>query len=101
MQTFFESPQPTAVVIMTHSLSQDRVWLSPAFKAQNSPFFIGQLGPTYRTEQLLSEIDDGYQLMKSANLFYPVGLALGGDTPESVALSITAQIQQVYHERHA
>ena len=101
VQTFFESPQPTAVVIMTHSLSQDRVWLSQAFKAQNSPFFIGQLGPTYRTEQLLSEIDDGYQLVKSANLFYPVGLALGGDTPEAVALSITAQIQQVYHERHA
>ncbi|QQU06520.1 XdhC family protein [Moraxella osloensis] len=101
VQTFFESPQPTAVVIMTHSLSQDRVWLSQAFKAQNSPFFIGQLGPTYRTEQLLGEIDDGYQLVKSANLFYPVGLALGGDTPEAVALSITAQIQQVYHERHS
>lgn len=101
VQTFFESPQPTAVVIMTHSLSQDRVWLSQAFKAQNSPFFIGQLGPTYRTEQLLSEIDDGYRLVKPANLFYPVGLALGGDTPEAVALSITAQIQQVYHERHS
>ena len=47
------------------------------------------------------EIDDGYQLVKPANLFYPVGLALGGDTPEAVALSITAQIQQVYHERHS
>ena len=101
VQTFFDAPQPTAVVIMTHSISQDSVWLNQALKAQNSPFFIGQLGPKYRTEQLLSEIDGGYQVSKPTNLFYPVGLPLGGDTPEAVALSITAQIQKVYHGLHA
>ena len=103
VQSWFDTPQQTAVVIMTHSLSQDKVWLSQVLCAQYPPLFIGQLGPRYRTEQLLSAIDtvnkDDAPPTIPDNLFYPVGLPLGGDTPEAVALSITAQIQQVY-SRH-
>lgn len=101
-QRLLISPQPTAVVIMTHSLSQDRVWLTQALTATQPPFYIGQLGPRYRTEQLLDEIRLGLADMPLLpafdNLFYPVGLPLGGDTPEAVALSITAHIQQVYRQ---
>lgn len=97
VQSWFDTPQQTAVVIMTHSLTQDKVWLTQALSTQNSPFFIGQLGPKYRTEQLLSEIHRANQWIEPSNLFYPVGLPLGGDTPEAVALSITAQIQQIYY----
>ena len=34
-----------------------------------------------------------------AQLHYPVGLDLGGDTPEAVALSVLAEITAVLHQR--
>lgn len=98
VQPFFTLSPQVAVVIMTHSLSQDTVWLTQALTAQSPLRYIGQLGPKYRTEELLATIETELQRSLSVEyLYYPVGLPLGGDTPEAVALSITAQIQQVFY----
>ncbi|NQD95568.1 XdhC family protein [Pseudomonas sp. CrR25] len=80
-----------AVVVMTHSYSQDRQWLGVAL--QGAPSYIGQLGPRERTERLLAEISaPATALPALATLHYPVGLDLGGDTPECVAMAILAEI---------
>lgn len=84
----------TSVVIMTHSVTQDRMWLQQTLTASPSPFYIGQLGPRYRTEKLLADI--GMTDLPD-HLFYPMGLPIGGDTPESVALATIAQIQSIFH----
>jgi xanthine/CO dehydrogenase XdhC/CoxF family maturation factor len=87
-----------AVVVMTHSLSQDRHWLAQALKRK--PRYIGQLGPRSRTERLLDEMPpDVRRLPAFAALHYPVGLDLGGDTPQSVALSILGEINAVLNNR--
>jgi len=87
-----------AVVVMTHSLSQDRHWLGQVLGLQ--PRYIGQLGPRSRTERLLDEISDNpRQSPIFTHLHYPVGLDLGGDTPHSVALSILAEINAVLNQR--
>ena len=87
-----------AVVVMTHSLSQDRHWLGQVLGLK--PRYIGQLGPRSRTERLLDEINDNpRQSPTFTNLHYPVGLDLGGDTPQSVALSILAEINAVLNQR--
>lgn len=83
----------TAVAIMTHSVTQDKTWLKQALSVTSpAPFYIGQLGPRYRTQQLLADI--GIADIPP-QLFYPMGLPLGGDTPEAVALSTVAQIQAI------
>tara|TARA_Y100000782_G_scaffold104947_1_gene124476 strand:- start:8465 stop:9619 length:1155 start_codon:yes stop_codon:yes gene_type:complete len=82
-----------AVVIMTHSLQQDACWLDLAVRSAAS--YIGQLGPRERTERLLA----GVQRPLPAQLHYPVGLDLGGDTPQSVALAVLAEITAVAHQR--
>lgn len=88
-----------AVVVMTHSYSQDRHWLATALRAK--PVYIGQLGPRSRTERLLAEMDEHLQTEPAfAGLHYPVGLDLGGDAPESVALSILAEINAVANRRN-
>lgn len=88
-----------AVVVMTHSYSQDRHWLEAALRAR--PVYIGQLGPRSRTERLLDEMDQQVRHYPAfAGLHYPVGLDLGGDTPESVALSILAEINAVANRRN-
>lgn len=88
-----------AVVVMTHSYTQDRHWLSQVLTL--NPRYIGQLGPRSRTERLLDEMSSEMrQLPAFAALHYPVGLDLGGDTPASVALSILAEINAVLNQRN-
>ena len=81
-----------AVAVMTHSYRQDRHWLGLALQA--SPAYIGQLGPRERTERLLAEIGLGHSA-----LHYPMGLDLGGDAPQSVALAILAEMTAVMNQR--
>jgi len=85
--------EDAAVVIMTHSLQQDACWLALALRS--SACYIGQLGPRERTERLLA----GVERPLPTQLHYPVGLDLGGDTPEAVALSVLAEITAVLHQR--
>jgi xanthine/CO dehydrogenase XdhC/CoxF family maturation factor len=60
------------------------------------------LGPKSRTQQLLTELqEEGInptpeQLQR---LYAPVGLDIGADTPEAIALSIVAEIQAVLANR--
>lgn len=92
-----ELAQQAAVAVMSHSLTQDRVWLQAAAQAETC--YLGQLGPRYRTERLLEELASKLDANTLSNLreklHYPIGLNLGGDTPEAVALAIVAEIQQV------
>ena len=91
-----------AVAIMSHSLSQDRARLSVLL--ENPPVYLGQLGPRYRTERLIAEISDSASnpdclIAGIEKLHYPIGLNLGGDGPEALALSIMAQISVVMNEQ--
>lgn len=81
-----------AVAVMTHSYRQDRHWLGQVL--QGAPAYIGQLGPRERTERLLADVGPG-----SSVLHYPMGLDLGGDAPESVALAILAEMTAVLNQR--
>lgn len=83
-----------AVVIMTHSYRQDRHWLKNVLAC--APAYVGQLGPKDRTERLLHEMGAG---SAGANVHYPMGLDLGGDTPESVALAIVSEISACLNRR--
>lgn len=82
-----------AVVVMTHSLTQDFQWLKSALLSD--AVYIGQLGPKDRTKKLLADIN----MPTDPRLHYPIGLDLGGDTPESVALAILAEITAVLNGR--
>jgi len=87
-----------AVVVMTHSLTQDRHWLGLVL--EGTPRYIGQLGPRSRTERLLDELPAHLRrTAAAAQLHYPVGLDVGGDTPDSVALSILSEINAVFNGR--
>lgn len=83
-----------AVVLMTHSYEQDRGWLSEVLP--HSPRYLGVLGARHRSALLISEVAS--QLRWSVDevcerIFAPVGLDLGGDGAEAIALAIIAEIQ--------
>jgi xanthine/CO dehydrogenase XdhC/CoxF family maturation factor len=84
----------TAAVVMSHHLPSDTEYLRTLSSA--SLPYIGLLGPPARRERLLAELGpDGERLRR--RLRAPVGLNLGGRTPESIALAIVAEIQAFLH----
>lgn len=83
-----------AVVIMGHSYEQDRSWLTALLPHQ--PRYLGLLGSRHRSALLVSEAVAavGWTLEQACqNLFAPVGLDLGGDGAEAIALATIAEIQ--------
>ncbi|HEV7843025.1 MAG TPA: XdhC family protein [Pyrinomonadaceae bacterium] len=86
----------TAVVVMTHNYLDDAALLRALLP---SPIcYLGILGPRQRTLKLLEEINaDVFRLAQSefARLHSPIGLDIGAETPEEVALAIIAEIKAV------
>jgi len=85
-----------AVVVMTHSYEQDRELLSALLPI--APRYLGLLGARHRSSLLVSEAAEkiGMGVAECCGRIHaPVGLDLGGDGPESIALAILAEAQAV------
>jgi xanthine/CO dehydrogenase XdhC/CoxF family maturation factor len=83
-----------AVVVMTHSYEQDRMWLAGLLPA--APKYLGLLGARHRSALLVSEVaaQMGWSVERACEgLFAPVGLDLGGDGAEAIALAVIAEMQ--------
>ncbi|MGA2052362.1 MAG: XdhC/CoxI family protein [Opitutales bacterium] len=92
----------TVAVVMTHRYRDD-VALLRALLPRALPY-LGLLGPKTRTERILGELAEaGFEVTQEmrGRLHAPVGLDLGGDTPEAVALSALAEMQSVLAGRDA
>ncbi|GAC14864.1 XdhC family protein [Aliiglaciecola lipolytica] len=78
-----------AIIIMSHNLSIDAqaVLLSAKSKAK----YVGMLGPIHRTQRVfvLVDLDRRDYPIPFAN---PIGLRLGGELPESIALSMVSEV---------
>jgi xanthine dehydrogenase accessory factor len=91
-----------AVVLMTHSYEQDRRLLISLLRLK--PRYLGILGSRHRSSLLISEAaaELGRTLESCCEgVFAPVGMDLGGDGPEAIALAIISEVQALCHERLA
>ena len=86
------------VVVMTHNFLRD-VDILPAALASSVPY-VGLLGPKSRGEEILTQIGEVTPQMRQ-RIHNPIGLDLGGDSPEDIALAIVAEIQAVLNRRRA
>ncbi|MGF2036358.1 MAG: XdhC family protein [Nostoc sp. CmiVER01] len=90
----------TVAVVMTHNYLDDleilkMLLLSPAR-------YIGVLGPKPRTERLLEDLRSQgivYTTEQLKRLHGPIGIDIGADTPEGIAIAIIAEIQAVLTNR--
>lgn len=88
----------TAVVTLTHDPKIDEPALSLALAS--SAFFVGALG-SRRTQQRRRERLSAAGLSEAQldRLHGPVGIDLGADTPEDIALSIMAQVVAIKNRK--
>ncbi|MGC4071467.1 MAG: XdhC family protein [Nibricoccus sp.] len=90
------------VVVMTHRYLDDTPILRDLLPRPLG--YLGLLGPKKRAEKIFADLArDGLAITPEmrARLHGPVGLDLGGGTPEEVALAILAEIQAVRSGRDA
>ncbi|WP_298266461.1 XdhC family protein [Geobacter sp.] len=80
----------TAVVIATTGFEKDFAAVRGALRTP-APF-IGLIGSARKREALLRTLaDEGYPPEEIGRVTIPVGLAIGAETPEEIAVSIVAQ----------
>jgi xanthine dehydrogenase accessory factor len=85
-----------AAVVMSHHLPSDLAYLRTLARAPIP--YVGLLGPAARRERLLSDLGSDAAKLRG-RLHAPVGLPLGGRTPESIALAIVAELHAFVHAR--
>ena len=81
-----------AIVVMSHHLQTDREYLRQL--ADVDAPYLGLLGPPARRRRLLDELGPTGASLES-RLRGPVGIDIGADSAESIALSIAAEMQDV------
>ena len=79
-------------VVQTHALANDRGWVQ--LLATQPLAYLGILGPRVRREQIVRDL-----ALDPERLYAPVGLDVGADGPEQVAISIVAEMLAVLRHR--
>lgn len=82
---------------MTHNYNYDITVLKSLLKT--SCTYVGILGPKKKAERMFDELEaDGFfisGLQHFATIYSPVGLDIGAETADEIAVSIVAEIQAV------
>ena len=61
--------------------------------------YIGILGPKKKTEKLVQRLESIGLQVNMENIYAPVGLEIGAETSEEIALSIMAEIKAVLNQK--
>jgi xanthine/CO dehydrogenase XdhC/CoxF family maturation factor len=83
----------TAAVVMTHHFLHDETVLRLLLTTE-APY-IGLLGPRKRSRMLLERLQSDGRIQRTSlgRVHGPVGLDIGSETPEEIALAVVAEIQ--------
>ncbi|MGH2373819.1 MAG: XdhC family protein [bacterium] len=90
----------TYVLIMTHNYIHDRDLLRAFLPTPAA--YLGMLGPRARTEKILRELEvDGVRIdaRRREQIFGPVGLDIGSETPDEIAIAALGEIMAVARGR--
>ncbi|MFC1500217.1 XdhC family protein, partial [Candidatus Zixiibacteriota bacterium] len=87
----------TAVVMLSHQFKRDIALLE--YLARSPVPYVGLIGAYARRDALLSALSAEDLSDLEARLHAPVGLDIGGEGPEEIALSIAAEILAVFNGR--
>lgn len=96
----FDITPYTACVLMSHNYEYDRDVLKKLIKSPTP--YIGILGPRKRFDKMKEEFEKEGIILSSDDLHRihsPVGLDIGAETPDEIALSILAEVQSKFSNR--
>ncbi|WP_422359485.1 XdhC family protein [Reichenbachiella sp.] len=91
----------TAVVLMSHNLKYDEEVMRQIVDS-DAPY-IGILGPKKRANKIFKTLRDQYKIEITSEqmdrIHAPIGLDIGAETPDEIAVSIISEIQAKFSNR--
>lgn len=102
MRAYVAIDARSPAVVMNHNYVRDKTLIGALLHTEIP--YVGALGPRRRTERMVEALAAEHDTLTGADfdrLHGPVGLDLGTETPEEIALAITAEVQAVLHGRSA
>jgi xanthine dehydrogenase accessory factor len=87
----------SAIILMTHNYKYDLSMLRELIPLQIP--YIGLLGPQKRSNKIMDELrGEGVPITEDQleHIYGPVGLDIGAESPEEIALSMTSEIKAVF-----
>jgi xanthine/CO dehydrogenase XdhC/CoxF family maturation factor len=81
---------------MTHNYNYDLAMLNELIK--RNVVYVGMLGPRKKLDRILNELqENGLRITEQqlSMIYGPVGLEIGAETSEEIALSVLAEIKAV------
>lgn len=100
VNTLISNASNLAVVFLTHNFFYIKEELPKVLKSELP--YIGILGSRKKTQKILREAevnDVNYSTSELAKIHYPIGLDIGANTPEEIALSIIAEIKAFFSNK--
>jgi xanthine dehydrogenase accessory factor len=89
-------PAGAFVAILTHGHAHDEQVLAAMIRVEPRLPYVGMIGSSRKIAKMLADIR-ATGVDPGPDVYAPVGLDLGGDTPGEIALAIAAQILGVRH----
>ena len=86
------------IVMMTHDLEKDVKILEKLLASPIKPAYIGILGPKKRFEKLQNHFNE--DLVTLLPISTPIGLDIGAEGPEEIAISIISEILSIKNNRN-
>jgi len=87
------------LVIVSRGHAHDQTVLRQALKTDAG--YIGMIGSRRKRDAVYANLEkEGYSRLDFDRVFSPIGLAIGAETPEEIAVSIVAELIQVRAEKN-
>ena len=88
------------IVIVTHGHNYDFKILKILYGRKLNLNYIGLIASQSKAREMIADIKKAFgKKTNTDNIYSPVGLKIGGDTAEEIALSIAAEIQSVRYNK--
>jgi xanthine dehydrogenase accessory factor len=86
-------PTNACIVILTRGHVHDKTVLAQALQTPAS--YIGMIGSTKKRDAIYSDLrEQGFEQWELDRVHCPIGLSIGADTPQEIAVSIVAELIQ-------
>ncbi len=93
-----ETDLNTVALLMTHNFEYEVIVLEKLLTCMIP--YIGILGPKRKTEKLIERLESKGIKVYPDNFYAPVGIEIGAETSEEIALSILAEIKAVLNKKN-
>jgi xanthine dehydrogenase accessory factor len=94
----FNPPEDAFIVVMTHGHSHDFDVLEQIYARNLKVRYIGVIASKTKAQKLKNTIKEVFGDVDLSNLHSPIGLDIGGETPQEIALSIAAEMQMILYK---